>query len=304
MEFYSSQPADVESVDMAAFEGKMSDTAVAPALPVSSELPAPSSSIAGVAGGLAGPLVGLPPSAATSVVEGLFKGARAQVSIIDPYSTIDRLRPYFDVETEEVIQRLLWSLHPRKGSMLLKQFDLYAPLMLVFTLAALLVMGMKAAHVSTRLGAESTLIGTALMVAFSMWALTTFGLYVGAHATPGVAPARLVSLGCATGYALAGVCAPLALRLILASAFACLIGTLTIGLASAATLALTVSSQAEGEAILPTTDALASLASGTGGNGRKGLLVVGLLGGATNLLGTLYLSWQYFGEVVEAPAAA
>ena len=115
----------------------------------------------------AGAALGVP-SSASSMVSSLFRGARDQVTskgMLDVYAQIDHLRPYFDVETDEVRQRLIWSLHPRKGSMLLKHYDLYAPLMLAFTLVAVLIMGMKSAHIA--LAGDSTLIGSALGVSAS-----------------------------------------------------------------------------------------------------------------------------------------
>ena len=82
---------------------------------------------------------GLPQNVATSMFSTMLSGAREQVKARgvtgDVNSQIDFLRPYFDVETSEVRQRLLWAMHPRKGDRLLVESDLYAPTLLAFTLA-------------------------------------------------------------------------------------------------------------------------------------------------------------------------
>ena len=133
----------------------------------------------------AAPAFGLPQNVATSMVTTMLRGAHEQASargFFDFYSQIDGLRPYFDVETEEVRQRLLWSFHPMKGSMLIKQFDLYSPLMLAFTLAAVNVMGIKGArHADSVVEAESTTLGTSLFIAFMPWLCSTVLLYVAAQ---------------------------------------------------------------------------------------------------------------------------
>ena len=75
----------------------------------------------------------VPNNATGSMVATLLRGAREQAAArgtFDLYGQIDALRPYFDVETEEVRQRLFWSFHPKKGSMLLQQYDLYSPVRL------------------------------------------------------------------------------------------------------------------------------------------------------------------------------
>ena len=82
---------------------------------------------------------GVPQNVATSMFSTMISGAREQAKARgvtgDVNSQIDFLRPYFDVETSEVRQRLLWAMHPRKGDRLLVESDLYAPTLLAFTLA-------------------------------------------------------------------------------------------------------------------------------------------------------------------------
>eukprot|EP00966_Prymnesium_polylepis_P052026 1204885-Prymnesium_polylepis.1 len=193
------------------------------------------------------PFGALPNNVTTSMVTTMLRGVRDQAQargMFDMYGQIDALRPYFDVETEEVRQRLFWSFHPKKGAMLLKQYDLYSPVMLVFTLAALVVMGQKGAHRGDTMAGESTLMGTSLGAAFTIWLLHTGFLYGAARALQ--APIRPVQLACASGYALAGVCAPLAVAL-LQSSVAFYLAAAVLGGCSAATLALSFKELAGGE---------------------------------------------------------
>lgn len=218
------------------------------------------------------PSFNLPDNAATSMVTTLLRGSYEQASargFFDLYGQIDALRPMFDVETDEVRQRLVWSFHPKKGGMLMKQYDLYCPLMLAFTLSALLVMGMKGAH--PHMAAESTLIGTAFAAAFTTWLLGAVAVYAVAQLTR--ARARPAQVGCAAGYALAGVCMPLTAALLPSSA-PFYLSLVLLGGASAASLARTVA-------------ALAEPADGMGH-------LVGVAPGLFFLAATLFLRWRYF----------
>ena len=158
---------------------------------------------------------GVPENVATGLFSTMISGAREQAKARgvtgDLNSQIDFLRPYFDVETSEVRQRLLWAMHPRKGARLLAESDLYVPTLLAFTLAALLVAGMKSQELKS-VGAEGTLIGTALGAAFSLWGLGSLLLYGVAYLLQ-LRP-RLAQVCGLTGYALCGVCVPLLLGLL------------------------------------------------------------------------------------------
>ena len=158
---------------------------------------------------------GVPDNVATGLFSTMISGAREQAKARgvtgDLNSQIDFLRPYFDVETSEVRQRLLWAMHPRKGARLLAESDLYVPTLLAFTLAALLVAGMKSQELKS-VGAEGTLIGTALGAAFSLWGLGSLLLYGVAYLLQ-LRP-RLAQVCGLTGYALCGVCVPLLLGLL------------------------------------------------------------------------------------------
>mmetsp|Transcript_32111 Transcript_32111/g.70361 ORF Transcript_32111/g.70361 Transcript_32111/m.70361 type:complete len:303 (+) Transcript_32111:361-1269(+) len=224
----------------------------------------------------------LPEDIATSMVSTMIRGAREQAKargLTSASVQLDALRPYFDVETSEVKQRLLWSFDPRqgKGCKLLLQYDLYCPLMMAFSLAALLLSGMKGARAASpeaevhRQGA--TLLGSALGASFSFWLggsalqyAVMYGLKV---------RVRMLPLTCVTGYALGGVCAPLLGKLILAPAptAAFLLLLCVGGGASAATAGRT----------------LASLAQDP-----KQAVAIGVLCAGLNILGTMYLEWMYF----------
>lgn len=96
---------------------------------------------------------------------------RAQQAI-NLYANIDYLRPYFDVEPKEILNRLLYSFVPRWPT-----FDepikseLYGPSMIVFTLAAILIYQMKLASHSVQ---DGTLIGTSFLLCFGYWIGSSF----------------------------------------------------------------------------------------------------------------------------------
>jgi len=238
-------------------------------------------------------------NATTAMLGSLLQGARDKASsggLFDVYGRIDALRPYFDVETSEVRQRVGWSFHPRKGSMLLKQYDLYAPLLLAFTLAALLLMSMKAAHRAH--SADSTLIGTALGAAFTTWAASTTALALAAHGVQ--SGVRLPQLACAAGYALAGITGPVAVGAALPShSLAFLAAVATLGVSSSLTLAATVASLTPrgggGGELEPEAEPL-QLTSPSSWLRRSG--AAGLAAGGVNLCAAFWLRWRYL-----APAA-
>ena len=67
--------------------------------------------------------------------------------MINLYANIDIIRPYFDVEPKLVGRRLLFSFIPTKTNPVLENRpDLYGPIVLTFTLAALLLLGLKLSH--------------------------------------------------------------------------------------------------------------------------------------------------------------
>ncbi|XP_072018010.1 protein YIPF3-like isoform X2 [Amphiura filiformis] len=95
----------------------------------------------------------------------------------DLYGNIDVLRPYFDVEPKILVSRLILSLVPRvpRGTPQKAVGELYGPVMIVLTLVAILLMGMKDAGHTVR---EGTLMGTAMGVCFGYWFIAS-GLFYG-----------------------------------------------------------------------------------------------------------------------------
>ncbi|CAF3725351.1 unnamed protein product [Rotaria sordida] len=99
--------------------------------------------------------------------------SRAQQAI-NLYANLDYLRPYFDVEPREVVQRLIRSLIPRRSfrEENIKP-ELYGPSMIVFTLAAILIYQMKLSSHSVQ---DGTLIGTSFLVCFGYWIGSSFAI--------------------------------------------------------------------------------------------------------------------------------
>ncbi|KAJ8299025.1 hypothetical protein KUTeg_023085 [Tegillarca granosa] len=119
------------------------------------------------------------------------------------YGNIDILRPYFNVEPHEVRARLLMSLIPQKPTNERQRVyrELYGPLMVIFTLIALLLFQMKTAEHKVE---EGTLMGTAFGVCFTYWfgaaALVWFLAYV---CNTRIAMLQILSM---MGYSLVGHC--------------------------------------------------------------------------------------------------
>ncbi|XP_068922003.1 protein YIPF3 isoform X3 [Petaurus breviceps papuanus] len=95
-------------------------------------------------------------------------GKRQASKAFSLYANIDILRPYFDVEPAQVRSRLLESMIPVKMVNFPQKIagELYGPLMLVFTLVAILLHGMKTSDTIIR---EGTLMGTAIGTCFGYW---------------------------------------------------------------------------------------------------------------------------------------
>lgn len=95
-------------------------------------------------------------------------GKRQASKAFNLYANIDILRPYFDVEPAQVRTRLLESLIPVRMISFPQKVagELYGPLMLVFTLVAILLQGMKTSNTQIIGG---TLMGTAIGTCFGYW---------------------------------------------------------------------------------------------------------------------------------------
>lgn len=95
-------------------------------------------------------------------------GKRQASKAFNLYANIDILRPYFDVEPVQVRNRLLESMIPVRMINFPQKIagELYGPLMLVFTMVAILLHGMKS---SGTVIVEGTLMGTAIGTCFGYW---------------------------------------------------------------------------------------------------------------------------------------
>ncbi|XP_053568733.1 protein YIPF3 [Bombina bombina] len=95
-------------------------------------------------------------------------GKRQASKAFNLYANIDILRPYFDVEPIQVRSRLLESMIPVRMINFPQKIagELYGPLMLVFTMVAILLHGMKSSGTVIR---EGTLMGTAIGTCFGYW---------------------------------------------------------------------------------------------------------------------------------------
>uniref|UniRef100_A0A8C5N0U3 Protein YIPF3 n=1 Tax=Leptobrachium leishanense TaxID=445787 RepID=A0A8C5N0U3_9ANUR len=95
-------------------------------------------------------------------------GKRQASKAFNLYANIDILRPYFDVEPIQVRNRLLESMIPIRLISFPQKIavELYGPLMLVFTMVAILLHGMKSSGTVIR---EGTLMGTAIGTCFGYW---------------------------------------------------------------------------------------------------------------------------------------
>ncbi|XP_047132028.1 protein YIPF3 isoform X1 [Hydra vulgaris] len=129
-------------------------------------------------------------------------GKSQALRFFDLYSNIDTLRPYFDVEPKEVLVRLSQSLVPRKTTKpQTVAGELYGPMMVVFTLVALLLFSMKFSGHTVQ---EGTLMGTAIGVCFGYWlGGSIFFYFLSYLCNAHITLLQIVSL---TGYALFSHC--------------------------------------------------------------------------------------------------
>uniref|UniRef100_A0A8C9T7A3 Protein YIPF3 n=1 Tax=Scleropages formosus TaxID=113540 RepID=A0A8C9T7A3_SCLFO len=98
-------------------------------------------------------------------------GKRQASKAFNLYANIDILRPYFDVEPIQLVTVLVVNQCPFLISSHFSHQqkiagELYGPLMLVFTLVAILLHGMKTSGTVIR---EGTLMGTAIGTCFGYW---------------------------------------------------------------------------------------------------------------------------------------
>uniref|UniRef100_K7G043 Protein YIPF3 n=1 Tax=Pelodiscus sinensis TaxID=13735 RepID=K7G043_PELSI len=135
-------------------------------------------------------------------------GKRQASKAFNLYANIDILRPYFDVEPIQVRNRcrLLESMIPMKMINFPQKIagELYGPLMLVFTLVAILLHGMKTSDTIIR---EGTLMGTAIGTCFGYWlGVSSFIYFLAYLCNAQITMVQMLSL---LGYGLFGHCVTL-----------------------------------------------------------------------------------------------
>jgi len=131
------------------------------------------------------------------------EGRQRAQNALNIYANIDVLRPYFHVEPREVRQRLINSLIPKISSVSKPVLvgELYGPLMVVLTLIALLLYGMKSSGHEVK---EGTLMGTAFGVCFGYWlGAASFVYFLAYICNAQLSYLQMLSL---MGYALFGHC--------------------------------------------------------------------------------------------------
>ncbi|XP_019630846.1 PREDICTED: protein YIPF3-like isoform X2 [Branchiostoma belcheri] len=147
---------------------------------------------------------GLTGALGQSMAEQVWKtGSQQAKKAFNLYANIDILRPYFDVEPRKVMKRLLHTFIPSRVISVPQKVasELYGPLMIVFTLIAVLLYNMKSSGHTVR---EGTLMGTAFFVCFGYWWGTSALLYFIAYiCNSHIAAIQVLSL---TGYALVAHC--------------------------------------------------------------------------------------------------
>nr|BAA91439.1 unnamed protein product [Homo sapiens] len=138
------------------------------------------------------------------VADQMWQAGKRQASrAFSLYANIDILRPYFDVEPAQVRSRLLESMIPIKVVNFPQKIagELYGPLMLVFTLVAILLHGMKTSDTIIR---EGTLMGTAIGTCFGYWLGVSSFIYFLAYLCN--AQITMLQMLALLGYGLFGHC--------------------------------------------------------------------------------------------------
>ncbi|KAM5263370.1 protein YIPF3 isoform 2-T2 [Ctenodactylus gundi] len=138
------------------------------------------------------------------VADQMWQAGKRQASrAFSLYANIDILRPYFDVEPAQVRSRLLESMIPVKMVSFPQKIagELYGPLMLVFTLVAILLHGMKTSDTIIR---EGTLMGTAIGTCFGYWlGVSSFVYFLAYLCNAQITMLQMLAL---LGYGLFGHC--------------------------------------------------------------------------------------------------
>ena len=144
------------------------------------------------------------------------------------YAIIDTLRPYFDVDTSDVVRKLIYSLLPNVPTSneagrraIHKRYtskpDLYGPFVLTLTMAAVLTLSVELKDDWPRHYAEQTILGTSVFLAFACWLGFTCLVKIGFYALGEMM--SWVNCAYVVGYALSGHCIALAANLIFSYMF-------------------------------------------------------------------------------------
>jgi len=179
---------------------------------------------------------------------------------------VDWLQPYFAVDAHTVLRRMRGGVLPKSQDFAIQEPDLYGPTMLAFTVTLVLRVSLNVAQVTK--GGDSTAMGTALGVCFGYWLGTAGLLFLASYASD--TRLSVPSMLCLIGYSLTADLIILPLGCLASWLFYGLF--LTVGLAAAAAVALTVRKA--------TPDV------------KRGAPTAALCGGA-HLLYLLYLKWSY-----------
>ncbi|VEL16408.1 unnamed protein product, partial [Protopolystoma xenopodis] len=90
--------------------------------------------------------------------------------VIKTYASIDSLRQYFDVEPGDALTRVIASFNPLTVSKEIYS-ELYGPVMICFSLVAVLLFEMKMSELKLQ---EGTLMGSAILTSLGYWIGVSF----------------------------------------------------------------------------------------------------------------------------------
>ncbi|KAJ5070141.1 protein yipf3 [Anaeramoeba ignava] len=132
---------------------------------------------------------------------------------LNEYRDINKVKPLFDINNpKEVLERLVESINPfrfiNNKNIKIESFDLYGPVMIVFTLAMLLLFAMKLTFNKNEL--EFFVLGKAISISFTYWII--FSVIVNFLAF-GVT-LKFTTIMSITGYSIFGYCLTLAISLV------------------------------------------------------------------------------------------
>eukprot|EP00824_Muranothrix_gubernata_P019148 TRINITY_DN38712_c0_g1_i1.p1 TRINITY_DN38712_c0_g1~~TRINITY_DN38712_c0_g1_i1.p1 ORF type:complete len:272 (+),score=37.39 TRINITY_DN38712_c0_g1_i1:23-817(+) len=141
----------------------------------------------------------------------VFESTTQKAMGLGEYTNVSIIQPLFDVEQRDVGRRLVRSLLPRPATLeILERPDMYGPIVLAFTLAAILVMGMQPGGTVMQ---EGTRLGTSLGFCFTYWLGTSCAFFGAGNLV--LSTLSLVQSMCIWGYGLFAFCVTLLLTVLL-----------------------------------------------------------------------------------------